>query len=223
MILIPGGTFHIGADDLTPAEQPVHPETVAGFWMDITEVTVDAYKQCVDGAVCSKPDTSADHCTWGVSNKGSHPINCVDLGQANNYCAWALKRLPTEIEWEYAATHGADQEKFPWGNDPPDKQLSWSPTSPPGGGTNPVGSFSSGNTKDGLQDMAGNVYEWTASAKCTYLASGGYDPSCNETNYIVRGGSWDRATPSDFRCAARGAVNPSNRLDGLGFRCAKSP
>ena len=87
----------LGASDQSD-NQP-HSVTVAAFLMDITEVTVSAYGSCVTATQCATPST-CDHGTpnWGVAGKENHPINCVSWTDANTYCTWAGKRLPTEEE-----------------------------------------------------------------------------------------------------------------------------
>ena len=89
---------------------------------------------------------------------GDHPVTNVSWEDANAYCEWVGKRLPTEAEWEYAA-RGDDGRLYPWGDDPRGARANINGTL---AGTSPVGSFLESESPLGLLDMAGNVWEWTA-------------------------------------------------------------
>jgi formylglycine-generating enzyme required for sulfatase activity len=230
--------------DANENERPVHPVTVKGFRLDRTEVTVGAYAQCVRAGVCSEPDAYQDErgnhrifCNWKhPQNRFAHPINCVDFQQAKAFCAWAGKRLPSEEEWECAARAGSEGRTYPWGNDKPDQSRlnacgsecpsnlvakgfpRWSPMYEVDDGwpeTAPVGSFLAGASKHGVLDLAGNVWEWTASE---YAA---YDGSQSEKKPVLRGGSWGGGDPRTERTTNRFRLEPSSRAQFLGFRCAK--
>ncbi|MEI7892598.1 MAG: SUMF1/EgtB/PvdO family nonheme iron enzyme [Myxococcales bacterium] len=184
--------------------------------MDITEVTVNAYRAC---SSCSAPG-SGGYCNWGSRNRGNHPVNCIDWLQASAYCKAVAKRLPTEEEWEYAA-RGVDGREYPWGNEPPEKQLCWvGEGSDLGKGnrntTCPVGSYPAGRSLFGLDDMSGNVWEWTSSL---------YDTSKTYDTRVLRGGGWNfgkPVLPSDVRVSNRVGEMPSNRGNSsFGCRCAR--
>ena len=214
MCAIPAGSFQMGSNNGFSDEQPVHTETVGAFLMDEFEVTVDQYAACVSAGKCTAADTGGS-CNAGVAGRGNHPINCVDWNQADAYCTSLGKRLPTEVEWEYAA-RGTDGRKYPWGNAAPASQLCWS-----GGGTNrsstcAVGSYPSGKSPFGVQDMAGNVWEWTSS-----LYTDDYNSAPTGTARVIRGGSWSSYASSDGRSADRRDVGPSILYRNLGFRCAR--
>ncbi len=211
MVRIPAGSFMMGSEDGDVDERPVHNVTLASFEMDVTEVTVKAYKACVDAGRCSKPDTGG-FCNWGRVHRDTHPVNCVDWTQARAFCSWAGKRLPTEEEWEYAA-RGTDGRTYPWGNDAHDATRLCSTRSQ---GTCEVGQFLPGDSPFGLHDMAGNVWEWTGSRYCSYSK-----PGCSEAAHVHRGGSWNYDSPSFVRAANRVRYDPSLRNDFLGFRCAR--
>jgi WD40 repeat protein/formylglycine-generating enzyme required for sulfatase activity len=212
VVQIPGGTFSMGSEDGRNDEKPVHLTTVAAFALDRTEVTAAAYKACVDARRCTAPDTGR-YCTWGKEDRGNHPINCVDWIQASVYCRWVGKRLPTESEWEYAA-RGSEGRKYPWGDTEPKDQLCWGSTSQ--GKTCAVGSFSSGRTPLGLEDMAGNVWEWTASNYCPYPRE-----TCIDEARVARGGCWGDSYATSVRGAFRAHNGPGRRIFDLGFRCAR--
>jgi formylglycine-generating enzyme len=246
MVALPGGSFAMGSDatDANENEKPVHQVGVAGFQLDRTEVTVEAYRACVQAGGCTVPDAFAPEkgnyhifCNWNhPEGRADHPINCVDHAQAAAFCAWAGKRLPTEEEWEYAARGAADSRKYPWGNQPPTERhlngcgaecpshLTASrfpggrPLYPASDGwpeTAPVGSFPAGASKQGVLDMAGNVWEWTASRYSTY------DRMRTEAKWVLRGGSWGGGDAWTERTTNRFRLDESSRAQFLGFRCAR--
>ncbi len=241
MSLIDGATFKMGSDKGRKDEQPIHDEKVATFCIDRTEVTVAAYSACVEARACGRAPTTttnsavssfADQFCNGDSTREDHPINCVDASHATAYCSWAKKRLPTEAEWELAARSGTGRT-YPWGEDAPRlgllnacgaeckalQQVSASTLYPDDDGfpsTAPVGSFPSGATKEGVLDLAGNVWEWTATRYCPYDR-----PGCTTEEVVNRGGGWG----SDGALFVRGALRSRNlgtfRSAFIGFRCAK--
>jgi formylglycine-generating enzyme required for sulfatase activity len=183
-------------------------------------------------------------CNYGTA-RTAHPMNCVAFDDAAAFCRWAGKRLPSAEEWEYAA-RGSDGRPFPWGPEPPGpKRLNGcgkecaaplrkletehhlgaprsTQTMYPGSdgwlATAPVGSFPDGRSPFGLEDMAGNVAEWTASVAPPQ------SPSSDELGRIVRGGAWDLADASAGSPAHPGrgsALAPRARLDTVGFRCVR--
>jgi formylglycine-generating enzyme required for sulfatase activity len=213
MIRIPTGRFRMGSNEGDSDEMPVHWMTVASFQMDKTEVTVAAYRACVQAGKCTNPGTGG-FCDWNIPGKDNHPINCVDGNQAAAYCAWAGGRLPTEQEWEYAA-RGTDGRKYPWGNSPPSNQLCWDRRKL-NQGTCSVASFASGNSPFGLADMAGNVWEWTISGYST-----NYSTDRLEGVRSIRGGSWGADDAKAVRAANRSGYYQTRRNDDFGFRCAR--
>jgi formylglycine-generating enzyme required for sulfatase activity len=212
MALVPAGTFRIGSDSDEPDEIPMHEVNVEAFCMDRAEVTVSAYAACVGSGQCTSANTGGA-CNAGVAGRENHPINCVDWHQAKAYCEARGLRLPTEEEWEYAAT-GGDGRTYPWGNEAPSNQLCWNGDGNDQGkgkrtSTCAVGSYPKGRSPVGLDDMAGNVWEWTSTP---------YDASAR----VFRGGGWDDVGPSFVRSAFRSWNVPTIQYDYLGFRCAGS-
>ncbi|MBI4702508.1 MAG: SUMF1/EgtB/PvdO family nonheme iron enzyme [Deltaproteobacteria bacterium] len=217
MAYIPAGSFMMGSDGGYEDEKPVHRVSLGAYCMDLYEVTVEGYRRCTG---CSAPDTG-ELCNWGVAGRYRHPVNCVDWGQATAYCSFAGKRLPTEEEWEYAA-RGSEGRTYPWGNSAPGSQLCWNGEGNDLGRGNrrstcPVGAYLAGRSPFGLFDMAGNVWEWTASRYCPYSSK-----NCANEARVIRGGSWRIDVASDVRAAFRSSVVPGYYVDdNLGLRCAR--
>jgi formylglycine-generating enzyme required for sulfatase activity len=227
MVYVPGGTFMMGA--LYWSAQPIHQQTVAAFYLDITEVTVGSYQQCVNEGNCADLSPTFN-CNWKVAGKENHPINCVDWNQADNYCRKNQKRLPTEIEFEYVM-RGPQGSTYSWGAanpiSPPDPnaQLWWNRTISTG--TSPVGAFPKtllGElSANGISDIAGNVIEWTSHAQCQYPLTQNGGQACDSSKRMYRGGSFFYDKIDYFwgyyreTFAALAYTDPT-----LGFRCAKS-
>lgn len=215
MVAIPAGSFMMGSPDGEGEgdEHPQHRVSVAGFSMDVTEVTVAAYAKCVSAGACGGAGTAgvSAFCNYGRSDKDNHPINCVNWDQATAYCAWAGKRLPTEEEWEYAA-RGTDGRTFPWGSSAPGGNLCWNRGTSKAG-TCAVGTYAPGAF--GLKDMAGNVWEWTSSRY-----SEDYSKDRTSSAHVLRGGDWFNGFGAFVRSAYRLRLAPPAG-DVLGFRCAR--
>jgi formylglycine-generating enzyme required for sulfatase activity len=221
---IPEATFRMGSEIGEPDEMPVHTTHVASFEMDLTEVTVRQYTACVEAGACppaprvvrwpgvtsADEQLSKDMCNENRADRQDHAINCVDWDLADTYCRWAGKRLPSEEEWEYAACGGNcdDAMKGELGHATVQNATRWPFTGPVA--TTWPGPF-------GLYDMAGNVWEWTASPYCPYDHSG-----CNDARRVVRGGSWSVVDYLFVRLTDRSPNDASTRNTNLGFRCARS-
>jgi formylglycine-generating enzyme required for sulfatase activity len=224
MAHVPAASFNMGSGTGSPAEMPVHPAHVTAFDIDLTEVTVAQYSQCVHAGGCVAapgtvqwPDVTPDEqqaskgiCNEDRPDRQDHAVNCVDWGMADAFCRWAGKRLPTEEEWEYAACQGdCDAAMKSKVGRAIARGASRSPEA------TPVASGSPGTF--GLYDMAGNVWEWTASAFCPYD-----HPGCGDRRRVVRGGSWSMVDFLFVRLSDRSPGDPATRNTNVGFRCAKS-
>ncbi|WP_437581523.1 formylglycine-generating enzyme family protein [Sorangium sp. So ce887] len=206
MVRVPGGSFVMG-----PLKVKA---TVPDLCMDRTEVTAEAYAACVKADKCtdSFANCAKEASTYGVPGKEKQPMVCVDFPQAEAYCAAQGKRLPRDGEWEWAARGGEEARPYPWGGEAPKDQLCWS-----GGGTVrktacDVGSFPAGESPQGIQDLAGNVFEWTTSAN---------DGSGKMR--VARGGSWRDGIPPLVRTARPGGFEVTYRCGFLGIRCVVEP
>lgn len=174
MVTVPGGPFDMGCDRTNPYEdtcsynifhsdEPVRRVTVDAFEIDKYEVTNQEYKSCMDADVCSAPrrrDQIDD------SQYSLYPVTYVSWWDAQTFCAWEGKRLPTEAEWEKAARGTIDTRKWPWGNEDPDCSRVNENSVRDGAcellpkGTVPVGRYPRGASPYGVYDMSGNVFEW---------------------------------------------------------------
>jgi formylglycine-generating enzyme required for sulfatase activity len=210
MAKIPGARFRMGARDGRPDERPVHVVQVAPFEIDLTEVTVSAYAECVAAGQCSLPDNQVPECDWGHHGLERHPIACVNWDQAIQFCTFAGKRLPSEAEWELAA-RGTDGRRYPYGAGASGgEECEITSADRP---TCEVASAPRGRSPFGVFDMTGNVDEWTASTYCPYDR-----PGCHDRRKVTRGGS------SDFiggTATSRTALDPHTIGPALGFRCAR--
>ena len=212
MKLIPAGTFTMGSNDGSADEKPPRQLRVAAFEMDIHEVTVRSYMACINDKKCSYPDE--DHfCNWGRVARYDDPMNCLEWDQAKEYCESVGKRLPTEAEWEYAA-RGTDDRIHSWGTGDPPEGLCFNR---PNKGTCRVDSVPV-DSPFGLRGMTGNVWEWTADG---YNAN--YSKPRAKDRKVYRGVSFLETDKADLRVTVRNSRLNTNRMDYLGFRCARTP
>src|SRR6185503_16549816 len=168
MTLVRGGSFIMGTDDpnARPEWKPSHQMTVEDFYLDVNEVTNEEYDRFVKRTGISPPTT------WksGEYEPGDSklPVTGVSWNDARLYADWVNKRLPLESEWEYAA-RGSEGRIYPWGDE-------WSPASSNSKEherkrTVAVGSYPSGRSWCGINDMAGNVAEWVEDDYNPYTGS----------------------------------------------------
>ena len=253
MIYIPAADVWLGeeGDDVNP-RRLVHMEA---FFIDRTEVTAAAFAGCVTSGRCPpyvrpttlqitlQPDSPearwlVEQCTFGRSDRRSHPMNCVSRIQAIAHCNAQSGRLPHADEWEYAA-RGTDERRFPWGNEHTsdraygnscDESLRarfasigadsatleqwYEPLDDGFPATASVGSFPWDTSPFGLRDTAANVSEWTADA--SRPPEEGAESS--ERPMLV-GGSWMAGTAPNIH---RSFLNESIQHPARGFRCVRA-
>ena len=241
-VFIPEGTFQMGGVDpaALPDEQPVHQVTLRAFWIDKVEVTNAMYNLCIQQGGCQKLPNNFNSETRNsyFSNPefANYPVIYVGWGEAQTYCKWAGRRLPTEAEWERAA-RGSDFRIFPWGDDR--ATSTFVNHNYKFGDTTPVGNFPAGASPYGVLDMSGNVAEWVNDFyQGDYYSAGiNNNPTgplgrTNFFNRVVRGGSF--ADSEDYiRVSKRAStLGPDLNADldseayigvtanTIGFRCA---
>ncbi len=205
----PAGMVQVGGGVLVQDGDSMRIPT---FCIDRTEVTVDAYASCVDAGACKADELECGNAaTWGKKGMGSHPVNCVTWDEAETFCREHGKRLPSEEEWEWAARGGKRALTYPWGEAAPADRACWDGEGNAKGAgerktTCAVGSNPRSKSPDGIQDLAGNVREWTSTA--------------HERFRVLRGGSWGDSLPEFLSSSFRGWNAPDERMELLGFRCA---
>ena len=250
MVLVPSGPFIMGCDECREDEYPEHTVYLDAYEMDQFEITNIQYQRFIIETEIIPPRywNGQDY----PESQEIFPVVGIRWKDAEAYCAWAGKRLPTEAEWEKAC-RGVNGSIYPWGNLPkpdygnvgilpggptPDMwEEAWSflllssnqtehPT------LKPIGSYPAGASPYGLLDSVGNASEWTAD----YYNWDGYwqvsrvNPLVLEPtwNHVLRGSSWlmPYGTTLDgldySRCSARSSSHGDTRDARMGFRCARS-
>ena len=213
LVNVQEGEFEMGSEDGDNDERPVHMVYLDAFWIDRTEITNDQIRQCYEQGGC----------VYGPSRSGNdkkdHPTVYIGWFEAEAYCAWAGRRLPTEAEWEKAA-RGTNGRTYPWGEEIDCNLANYNGCV---SDTNQVGSYPDGASLYGALDMAGNVWEWVADwySETYYASSPTENPTGPDsgTHRVLRGGSWG----SSVRSTDRYGLTPSkNGSSSGGFRCAMS-
>jgi iron(II)-dependent oxidoreductase len=256
-VRIPAGPFPMGLDDVIAYdnEKPVHEREVPEFEIDAFPVTNREYIRFIaEGGYTHREWWSEEGWAWREANKieaplswqrdgqdgwrsreiggarpvpADHPVSCVSWFEAEAFARSVGRRLPTEAEWEKAASWdaaGGQKRRFPWGEEPPGPARAqfdlhgWS--------TAPVTAHPAGRSAAGCWDMAGNVWEWTASPFTGYpgfraFPYDGYSAVYLDGPYkVLKGGSWASRGPI-LRCSFRNWYVPSYRQGLLGFRCCR--
>ncbi len=240
-VVIPAGSFWMGAQKDTRQERnydaqadpsresPVHEVALRAFRLRRFPVTVQEYAAFIqDNGYSNRKHWSAggfgqftEPENWERQQQyRSRPVVGVCWFEAAAYCAWASCRLPSEAEWERAA-RGPQSGAYPWGNRPPLDAAHANYGGEPGYPT-PVGLYPLGNSPEGLSDLLGNVWEWTADwfDENYYANSPQADPKGPaEGKYrVLRGGSWD-CSPGVVRVSYRLRLVSAVRSNDFGFRC----
>ena len=245
MLYVPAGEFLMGSEDQQDDERPVHKVYLDAYWIDQYEVTNGMYAQCVEAKICTMPIPNeilvefsprfSDQILFRALAEQSdfpqrlatdpdffsQPVTGIYWENANAYCRWGGRRLPTEAEWEKAA-RGEDGRTYPWG-----EEIDCTKANLFSCADNPsrVGSFEAGQSPYGAYDMAGNAMEWVADwyGSAYYQISPYENPPGPASGLyrVYRGGSWES---NEF--ASRAANRPGYSItiphNLIGFRCASS-
>ncbi len=241
MGLIPAGWFLMGSDKKVdrqayPPELPQRKVYLDAYEIDKFEVTTVQFLKFVLATDRSPLiDWRYDGGNFQEA-MASHPVMHVSWFDAEAYCAWAGKRLPTSAEWEKAA-RGEDGRIYPWGNQPaglsranfgrgglsgpvrdrPERLLLYPPIIS-------VDKYENAVSPYGIFQMAGNVAEWTADwyDPNYYKTAPDRNPKVPDkgTQKAFRGGGWVDSTPS-VRPAQRNGTDPNTKMNWLGFRCVR--
>jgi len=228
MIFVPSAEFLMGSEieEASPNERPVHHVTVSRFYISRCLITNAEYEKFDRAHKAKRAAGAGDR----------HPVVYVSYLDAVKFCQWLSTherrkyRLPTEAEWEYAAK-GNDQRKFPWGNyegrgdlaNFADKNtvFAWSDRDIDDGypESSPVGAFPLGASPFGIEDMAGNVWEWCLDYYGLYQTGAKANPRgpTTGTKRVHRGGSW-KSRFSSLRTTVRNSNVPGFSCNDLGFR-----
>jgi len=258
MTLIPGGSFLMGVDKAVNTntkkmtarqrlkyavskeafhdEGPARMVILDPYYLDLYEVSNQKYGEFIKATGHPAPAYWDDH----RRNKPGQPVSGVNWNDANAYCSWANKRLPTEAEWEKAA-RGPEGFKYPWGNELDPSKANFGRKNE---FTAKVDAFPEGKSPYGVYNMAGNVFEWVADwydpnyykntketvnptgpKEGVFLSSSGtyVDRIATGKKRVIRGGSW-YAPAESVTNTHRFWNDPMNNSYGvgLGFRCARS-
>jgi formylglycine-generating enzyme required for sulfatase activity len=228
MLLITSGNFLMGSQSSLALanEQPVTPVTISRFYMSRFPVTNVQYERF-------DPAHAAKRAPWANEQ---HPVIYVSAKDAERFCEWLSQaerkryRLPTEAEWEYAA-RGLESRTYPWGDSldaghyanfaDARTAFSWRDPRIDDGWpqTSPVGYFPRGASPFGVEDLAGNVFEWTLDGLENYKGKEVVNPRGPKQSpqRVCRGGSW-KSRATSLRSTARAFNAPDYSSNDVGFR-----
>jgi formylglycine-generating enzyme required for sulfatase activity len=231
MVIIPGGSYLRGGVEGSRDETPRHSIHLPSFAMDVHSVTNEQFIRFLQAMGGEKDHNNNDiirlrdarikKCAGKLtieSGYSKHPVVGVTWYGAAAYAKWVGKRLPTEAEWEAAASGGKESYVFPTGADIERTQANYFSSDTTSVMSYPPNSF-------GLYDMSGNVYDWCQD----WYAYNYYDSSILEpynplgprqgVYRVLRGGCW-KSLKEDMRCSYRHRNNPGAVNGTYGFRCA---
>lgn len=242
MLYIPAGIFRLGNDEGENDEKPSLWVRLDAYYLDETEVTNADYAQCVDAGACDPPDSSRSayyDTYYGDSDYNNYPVVFVSWYDAAAFCEWRGGRLPSEAEWEKAASFDAEQTiklRYPWGDEFDGERLNFCDANCASENANgrfndgyrdtaPVGSYANGRSPLGLYDMTGNVMEWVADwyDSRTYQNASDTNPLGPPEGQFksIRGGSW-LSSADELTTTTRSSFDPTVSRTNLGFRCASA-
>lgn len=219
LVYIPSGKFIMGTDDPSVVKSnPSHQVYLDAYWIDQTEVTNAMYQRCVAAGACGTNDLNGQN----PYTDPELPAVYVTWFDAQAYCKWAGRRLPTEAEWEKAA-RGIDGRTYPWGETVPDSSLANF-----GGQVDlplPANRYLSASSPFGVLNMAGNVREWVNDwfNQVYYQNSPEFNPTGPKigTERSLRGGSF-LDDGRELRIFNRFEHDPASPGVNRGFRCAQN-
>ncbi|NJN80035.1 MAG: formylglycine-generating enzyme family protein [Anaerolineales bacterium] len=221
-LFVPAGNFSMGKEGEPDKDSPLHTVYLDAYWIDQTEITNSMYQTCVNAGGCTLPVISANP-YYGNWIYRDHPVVYVNWYQANEYCTWADRKLPTEAEWEKAA-RGIEKQKYPWGNNPPNPRLANYVESLIGEPVS-VYRYPLGASPYGALNMVGNVREWVADwySETYYQETTLNNPTGPETGIerSMRSGAYD-ADANEIFATSRYKHEPQSAGLSRGFRCAES-
>lgn len=228
MVLVSAGEFTMGSDADADESKPAHKITLPAFYIDKTEVTNAQYKKFCDAtgkAHPPDPHLEKDYFT----KRPNAPVVGISYTDAKAYADWAGKRLPTEVEWEKAASWdetAQSKRAFPWGDAFQKTNVAFGINS-----ISDVGKFTGGASASGAMDMAGNVAEWVDAFFQPYPNSTATNAEFGEKNRVVRGGHFASKSDDRLKTTKRIYIPPDIASGGddeklvaaiIGFRCAVS-
>jgi formylglycine-generating enzyme required for sulfatase activity len=215
LIHVPAGAFTMGSNDFD-SEKPPHRVTLQPYLIGKFPVTAAQFR----GFVRATGHKAAGDWERYAREWGDDcPVVDVSWHDAEAYCRWAGLRLPTEPEWEYAA-RGPQSRVYPWGDAWDPERAWWKANS--SNRAHPVGTKPSGASPFGALDMAGNVWEWTASWYDRYPGNRDSHNDFGQKYRVLRGGSWNVDNPQFLRGANRFRLYPVDWVDVNGFRVSGS-
>jgi formylglycine-generating enzyme required for sulfatase activity len=240
MLYMPGGIFSMGNDEGEADERPAHLINLDAYHIDETEVTNGQYALCVAAGACrppASPNATYHPAYYGDPAFNDYPVIFVSWHDADAFCQWRGARLPSEAEWEKAASFDPNLEiklRYPWGDAFEGTRLNFCDATCSQAQRNteyddghrdtaPVGSYPDGRSPIGLYDMAGNVMEWVSD-----WHNHRYYQEATDTNplgpsegefKVIRGGSW-LSDLEEVGVTVRSSYDPLVARANLGFRCA---
>ncbi len=229
MVRVPGGRFRMGVKFVAPQKgwqrgRPKgrallkatggHPVQVSSFRLDKFEVTNSLYVKFMRATNAPAPPF------WRKPHfAGPHlPVVGITWWEARAYCAWAGKRLPTEAEWEYAAQGAGEGRRYPWGDTARGRNAVFG-LNPEAGGPKAVGRRPGGASAHGVEDLAGNVWEWVEDTFKKKPKDAHLVTRNGKVHRTLKGGSWVNGWWALASTSRTGDV-PDSRLPVYGFRCA---
>jgi formylglycine-generating enzyme required for sulfatase activity len=229
-VLIPAGEFVMGSEG--GRDFPRHTVYLDAYWIDRTEVSNAQYALCVAAAACTPPRVAASATRpeyYGSAEFANFPVIEINWAQADAYCRWAGRSLPTEAQWEKAA-RGLDERRYPWGDQRLDREAINFGNGY--GDTMAVDALPGDWSYFAVWMMGGNVSEWVAdwysatyytdSAPRGSVAQNPTGPASGSTR-LTRGSAWSSsdAPASGARVDLRYSTAANLQTDYIGFRCAQ--